>query len=174
MYGISFYAALSEHANMNIQSKHLLPVFGIYEVFKMGVPHISSNHRLTRTAKKLILLAAVLAIASSLLTACGDSKDPVIGTWDAVSTAGPRTDGTLFNRRSTVEFFADGTLDVEGKSANWSWSADGSLKIEFSDAAYMLETTVDGNELIMRDKGFGGDAVVTFARDLSKKRREDG
>lgn len=33
-----------------------------------------------------------------------------------------------------------------------------------------MEATVKGDTLIIRDKGFGGNAVVTFARDLSKKR----
>ena len=135
----------------------------------MGVQHRSSSHRLRTTAKNLLLTVVVLAIASSLLAACGGSKDSVVGTWNAVSTTGPRTDGTLFHRRSTVEFFEDGTLNVAGRSANWSWPAEDSLRIEFPGAAYVLETSLDGNELIVRDRGFGGNAVVTFARDLSKR-----
>ena len=139
------------------------------------------------TAKNLLLIAAVLAVGSGLLAACGGSEDPVVGTWNAVSTAGPRVDGTLLHRRSTVEIFADGTLNVRvnrvstvvvsedgsqniaGRSGDWSWLADDILKIEFSDASYVLETSLDDGKLILRDRGYGGNAVVTFERDLSKK-----
>ena len=147
----------------------------------------SSSHRMRPTAKNLLLIAAVLAVGSGLLAACGGSEDPVVGTWNAVSTAGPRVDGTLLHRRSTVEFLADGTLNVRihrtstvvasedgsqniaGRSGDWSWLADDILKIEFSDASYLLETSLDDDELILRDRGYGGNAVVTFERDLSKK-----
>lgn len=158
----------------------------------MEIRHRSSSQRLRPTAKNLLLIVVVLAIASSLLAACGGSKDSVVGTWYAVSTTGPRTDGTLFHRRSTVEFLEDGTLkilvhrlstvaisedrapNVPGKSANWSWLADDILRIELPGAAYVLETSIEGDELIVRDRGFGGNAVVTFARDLSKKPAPDG
>lgn len=157
----------------------------------MGVHHRYSGQRLRPKAKNLLLIVAVLAIASGLLAACGSSIDPLVGTWRAVSTTGPRTDGTLFHRRSTVEFFEDGTLNllvdrltrvelvenrslkVPGKSGNWSWSAEDSLRIEFSEAAYVLETTLVADKLIVRDRGLGGNAVVTFARDLSRQRSLD-
>lgn len=154
----------------------------------MGIQRRSSLSWLRPRTKRLLLTAAVLAIASSLFAACGSSVDPVVGTWNAVSTTGPRVDETLFHRRSTVEFFEDGTLDilvdritrvslvegrsinVPGKSGKWSWLDEDSLRIESSEAAYKMEATVKGDTLIIRDKGFGGNAVVTFARDLSKKR----
>ena len=182
---------LSAYANVDDSGKTVTVVIRNMRGPWMGVHHRSSSHRLRPTAKKLLLIAAVLAIASGLLAACGGSKDPVVGTWNAVSSTGPRVDGTLLHRRSTVEFFEDGTLNllvdqltrvelvehrslnVLGKSGNWSWSDDDSLRIEFSDAAYVLETTLDGDELIVRDRGFGGNAVVTFARDLSKKPAPD-
>ena len=62
------------------------------------------------------------------------------------------------------------SLNVPGKSGKWSWLDEDSLRIESSEAAYKMEATVKGDTLIIRDKGFGGNAVVTFARDLSKKR----
>ncbi len=153
----------------------------------MGVRPGSNDHRMRPTAKKLLVIVAVLAVASSLFAACGGSKDPVVGTWNAVSTTGTRTDGTLLHRRSTVEFLEDGTLNVRvhristvvvsedgsqniaGRSGDWSWLADDILKIEFSDASYVLETSLDDGKLIVRDRGYGGNAVVTFERDLSKK-----
>ena len=153
----------------------------------MGVRPGSNNHRMRPTAKKLLVIVAVLAVASSLLAACGGSKDPVVGTWNAVSTTGTRADGTLLHRRSMVEFFEDGTLNVRvhristvvvsedgsqniaGRSGDWNWLAYDILKIEFSDASYVLETSLDDGKLIVRDRGYGGNAVVTFERDLSKK-----
>lgn len=157
----------------------------------MRVQHRSSSHRLWPTAKNLLLIVAVLAIAPSLLAACGGSKDSLVGTWNAVSATGTRVDGTLFHRRSKVEIFEDGTLNVlvhrlstvanseddsrnvAGRSANWSWTADDSLRIEFSEAVYVLETSFDDDKLIVRDRGFGGNAVVTFQRDLSRKPAPD-
>ena len=152
----------------------------------MGSHHRYISHWLSSRTKKLLLTVVVLAIASSLLAACGSSKDPVVGAWNAVSATGSRADGTFFHRRSAVEFFEDGTLNVlvdrlstvelvkhstqnvVGNSANWSWLADDILKIEFSGATYLLETSLNGDELIVRDRGFGGNAVVTFMRDRSK------
>ena len=110
----------------------------------------------------------MLAIASSLLSACGDSKDLVVGSWKAVSTSGTRTDGTLFHRRSTAEFFEDGTANVAGKSAEWSWPSEDSLMIDFPDSSYLLEARIKDDEMIVRDTGFGGDAEVTFSRNRSK------
>lgn len=153
----------------------------------MGIDHRPSSQRLRRTAKKLLLIIALVAIAPSLFAACGASEDPLVGTWNAVSATGDRADGTLFHRRSKVEFFEDGTLNVlvhrlstvvykddtlnsQGRSAKWSWVAEDHITIEFSGAAYVLETSFDDDKLIMRDRGFGGDAIVTFERDLSKKR----
>ncbi len=156
----------------------------------MGVHRRSSSCRPWPTAKNLLLIVAVLAVSSSLLAACGGS-DPVVGTWNAVSTTGTRTDGTLLHRRSTVEFFEDGTLNVRvhristvavsedgsqniaGRSGNWSWMADDILRIEFSGVSYVMETSLDDGKLILRDRGFGGNAVVTFERDLSKKPPRD-
>ena len=78
----------------------------------MGIQRRSSLSWLRPRTKRLLLTAAVLAIAASLFAACGSSVDPGVGTWNAVSTTGPRVDETLFHRRSTVEFFEDGTLDI--------------------------------------------------------------
>ena len=140
----------------------------------MGIQRRYSIDWLRPKTKKLLLIAAALAIASSLLAACGSSVDPVVGVWNAVSTTGPRVDETLFHRRSSVEFFENGTLNLEGRSANWNWLAEDSLKIEFSEAAYQMEASVKEDKLIVRDKAFGGDAVVTFTRDLSRKRVSNG
>ena len=135
----------------------------------MEVRHRSCSHRLRPTARGLLLMVVVLAITSSLSAACGGSQDPLVGRWKAISTAGPRTDGTLFHRRSTVEFFENGALDIEGRSAKWNWPADDRLRIEFPGEAYVLEAVFDRDELIVRDRGFGGNTVITFARDLSRK-----
>ena len=156
----------------------------------MGAHHRSGSRLLRPTAKNLLVIVAVLAIASSLLAACGDSKLAVVGTWNAVTTTGPRTEGTLCHRRSALEFLEDGTLHIlvhristvaisqDGnqprKTANWSWLADDILKIEFPEASYLLEISLNDDELILRDRGFGGNAVVTFERDLSKKPPRDG
>ena len=141
--------------------------------FRYGV----NNHRLSIKAKNLFLLVVMLVIASTLLPACGGSQDLVVGSWKAVSTTGPRVDGTLFHRRSTMEFFKDGTLDVEGKTAKWSWLADSFMTVEFSEEAYVLETTLGDTlgqeELTVRDRGYGGDAIVIFIRDLSRKSAPD-
>ena len=120
------------------------------------------------TPKNLILLVVMLAIASTLLSACGSSKDSVVGSWKAVSTSGTRTDGTLFHRRSTVEFFEDGTANVAGKLAEWSWPSEDSLMIDFPDSSYVLEARIKDDEMVVRDTGFGGDAEVTFSRDRRK------
>ena len=139
----------------------------------MEVHDSSSSQRIRHTAKNLLLIVAMLAVASGLLAACGGSKESVVGAWNAVSTSGTRTDGTLFNRRSTVEFFEDGTLIVEGRSANWSWLAEDNLRIEFSEESYVLETSFEAEKFIVLDRGYGGKAVVTFEPDYSKKRASD-
>ena len=128
----------------------------------------ADSHRLSIKAKNLFLLVVMLAIASSLLPACGGSQDLVVGSWKAVSTSGTRTDGTLFHRRSTVEFFEDGTANVAGKSAAWSWPSEDSLMIDFPDSVYVLEVRIKEDKMIVRDTGFGGDAEVTFSRDRTK------
>ena len=121
------------------------------------------------TVKNLLLVIGVLGISASLFAACGNSVDPLVGTWEAASTSGTRTDGTLFNRRSAVEFLEDGTLILEGSSAKWSWPAKDTLQIEFPEAAYVVEARLVKKELVVRDTGFGGDAVVTFTRNPSRR-----
>ena len=135
----------------------------------MGVRHRACGHRTSPTLMRLLLPVAMVVFTAILFAACGSAEEPVVGAWKAVSTTGPRTDGTLFNRRSTVEFFEDGTLDLEGKSARWNWSTDDRLRIEFPEGAYLLEAVFDREALMLRDRGFGGNTVITFARDLSKK-----
>ena len=135
----------------------------------MGVHYGSGSHRSRLTLRGVLLIAAMVAITTILFAACDSSQDPVVGRWKAVSTEGPRTDGTLFNRRSTVEFFMDGTLDLEGRSANWDWSTDDSLRIEFPGQAYVLDAVFDREKFSLRDRGFGGNTVITFVRDLSRK-----
>jgi hypothetical protein len=116
----------------------------------------------------------VLAVLAVLASGCGrqpSTRDPIVGTWTAVLSAGERVP----TRTATVTFSPDGTfviavLDGQGrdtlkgdKSGSWSFDRkSGQYTIERTGAGLAFHFELRGDELV--PVGIGSGTQVTWHR----------